>query len=125
MSYRSELGTSDVAFILTQGHVQFVEVSQKCFGVPDPEGRLSRPFLLRVMSVYLTRGDVGGKENLQGVSRGSLFNEAWVTAAFSSYTLSCRGLPFHALNFGELYHLDLFVCSVTGQVCVVSNWWTS
>lgn len=38
---------------------------------------------------------------------------------------SCRGLPFRALSFWELYRLDLFVCTVTGQVCVASHQWAS
>lgn len=59
---------------------------------------------------------MGGEENLQGgswavcLSRGShLSAEASVTAILSPYTLYCRGLPVHALGFGELYCLDIFV----------------
>lgn len=33
-------------------------------------------------------------------------------------SLSCRGSSFHALNFGELYNLDLFVCSVTVWIVI-------
>lgn len=119
--HRPKLGTLDVAFEAMCSWFRFPKAFQCTW--PTMKAVQALPVACRVWMPNV-RGRGWWREFAGSVSGQPVQRSLCHIYILALPSLSCRTLPFYALNFGELYHLDLFVCSVTDEVSMGSNLWS-